>query len=356
MLTVEKIGDLDTPCIVIDEAIALANIRRLQDHCDAAGLALRPHIKTHKMVAFARAQMEAGAVGINCQKIGEAEVMADGGLDDILITFNILGSEKLERLRKLAQRLGRLSVTADSAVTVAGLSAAFADAERPLDVLVECDTGAGRCGVQNPQAAFELAGIIASSPGLRFGGLMTYPAVGGAEAAAAFMRQAVEKFAAAGLECPVVTTGGSPDMASAASLGIFTEYRAGTYIYNDRSLVERGACGWQDCALGVLATVVSVPAPGRAVIDAGSKSLTSDLLGLQGFGHVAGSTDTAIVSLSEEHGVLHHGPADRYRVGQRVLVIPNHVCVVTNLFDQAWLLGSGGELSRVAVDARGTVS
>ncbi|WP_417408091.1 alanine racemase [Hoeflea sp.] len=356
MLSADQFGELDTPCIIIDEAIALANIRRLQDHCDAQGLAFRPHIKTHKMVGFARAQMDAGAAGINCQKVDEAAVMADGGLKDILITFNILGAEKLARLRGLAGRVDRLAVTADSAVTVAGLSGAFADAGRPLEVLVECDTGAGRCGVQTPQAAFELARIIASSPGLRFGGLMTYPAVGGAGDAARFMRQAVDLLAAAGVDCPVVTTGGSPDMAGAASLGIFTEYRAGTYVYNDRSLVERGACGWQDCALGVLATVVSLPAPGRAVIDAGSKSLTSDLLGLEGFGYVAGSTDTAIVSLSEEHGVLHHGPADNYRIGQRIVVIPNHVCVVSNLFDEAWLLKADGALARVAVDARGTVS
>jgi len=356
MLSADQFGDLNTPVIVIDEAVALANIRALQDYCNAAGLGLRPHIKTHKMVAFARAQMDAGAIGINCQKIGEAEVMADGGLDDILITFNILGAEKLERLRRLAGRVARLSVTADSAVTVAGLSAAFADAEHPLDVLVECDTGAGRCGVQTPQAAFELAEIIASSPGLHFGGLMTYPAVGGAGDAARFMTEAVGKLVAAGRECPVVSTGGSPDMASAARLGIFTEYRAGTYVYNDRSLVERGACGWPNCALGVLATVVSTPAPGRAVIDAGSKSLTSDLLGLEGFGYVAGSTDTAIISLSEEHGVLHYGPADTYRIGQRILVIPNHVCVVSNLFDEAWLMKINGDLVRVAVDARGTVS
>jgi len=356
MLSADTFGELDTPCIVIDQTIALANIQALQDHCDAAGLALRPHIKTHKMVAFARAQIEAGAVGINCQKIGEADIMADGGLDDILITFNIIGAAKLERLRRLAGRVRRLSVTADSAATVAGLSAAFADAERPLEVLVECDTGAGRCGVQSPEAACDLAAIIPASPGLSFGGLMTYPAVGGAQAAAAFMTDTVAKLAAEGLDCPVVSTGGSPDMASAAPLGIFTEYRAGTYVYNDRSLVARGACDWKHCALGVLATIVSLPAPGRAVIDAGSKSLTSDLLGLEGFGHVAGSIDTAIVSLSEEHGVLHHSPADVYRIGQRVLVIPNHVCVVTNLFDQAWLIKADGELVRVPVDARGTVA
>jgi D-serine deaminase-like pyridoxal phosphate-dependent protein len=356
MLSADQFGELDTPSIVIDETIALANIRALQAHCDAVSLALRPHIKTHKMVGFARAQMQAGAVGINCQKIGEAEVMADGGLNDILITFNILGTEKLERLRKLAQRVERLSVTADSATTVAGLSAAFVKAERPLEVLVECDTGACRCGVQTPQAAFELAKIIAESPGLRLGGLLTYPATGGAGDAAQFMKDAVAKLAAAGLECPVVSTGGSPDMSRAARHGVFTEYRAGTYIYNDRSLVERGACGWQDCALGVLATVVSTPAPGRAVIDAGSKSLTSDLLGLEGFGHVTGSTDTAIISLSEEHGVLRHGSADSYQIGQRILVIPNHVCVVSNLFDEAWLMKTNGDLGRVAVDARGTVS
>lgn len=354
VLNAADYDELDTPCVVIDEAVALRNIAAHQSHCDAAGIAARPHIKTHKLVHFARAQVAAGAVGITAQKIGEAEVMAAAGLDDILITFNIVGDQKLRRLRALAATLRRLAVTVDSAATVAGLGRAFAEAERPLDVLVECDTGAGRCGVGSPQAATDLARIIAGTEGLRFQGLMTFPAPGGALPARSFMAEALEQLRAAGIACPVVSTGGSPDMWQDAD-PLFTEYRAGTYIYNDKSLVTRGNCGWDDCAAGVLATVVSTPAPGRAVIDAGSKTLTSDLFGMTGHGHVLGSADTRIVALSEEHGVMHHGVGDRYHVGQRLMVIPNHVCPVINLFDAVWLKGTDG-LRLMPVDARGKVA
>lgn len=355
MLSVKNFGDLDTPAIVIDEVIAKHNIQSFQSHCDNAGLALRPHIKTHKMIHFAKMQIAAGAAGINCQKIGEAEVMAKAGLDDILITFNIIGHEKLARLKKLNDQIGSLTVTADGYEIVDGLRDTFSLPAKPLNVLVECDTGAGRCGVQSPRLACDLAQSIASSAGLKFRGLMTYPAPGGAENAASFMKDAVELLKVAGLDCPIVSTGGSPDMWGAKHHDIFTEYRIGTYIYNDRSLVERRVCKWDNCALGVLTTVVSTPAPGRAIIDAGSKSLTSDLLGLEGYGHVLGSKDTSIASLSEEHGIMHFGSADEYHVGDRIIVIPNHVCVVSNLFDQAWIIDENRNRRQAAIDARGFV-
>lgn len=347
--------DIETPAFVVDEAIALKNIAAFQAHCTKAGLQLRPHIKTHKLVHFAKAQVAAGAVGITCQKIGEAEVMADGGLDDILITYNILGPAKLARLRALAGRITRLSVVADNAAVVTGLADAFAMADHPLAVLVECDTGAARCGVQSPEEAATLAAQIAAAPGLTFGGLMTYPPVGGQSAVVAFMRRAVAVLKARGLDCPAVSSGGSPDMWSARPDGVITEYRIGTYIYNDRSLVERGTCGWGDCAGRVLATVVSTPAPGRAVIDAGSKVLTSDLLGLDGHGHIVGHPDSRIAALSEEHGMLATGSQEPLDVGQRIWIVPNHVCVVSNMFDTIWLSKAAGRLVESPVDARGRV-
>lgn len=350
------IDSIETPAFVVSEAVALRNIRTLQDHCDRVGLRLRPHIKTHKLIRFAKAQIAAGAQGITCQKIGEAEVMADGGLDDILITYNILGPAKLARLRALADRVARLAVTADSAAVVAGLARSFADAPRALEVLVECDTGGRRCGVQDPEAALALARTIAASPGLGFGGLMTYPAAGGAREAASFLRAARDLLAANGLDCPSVTSGGSPDMWASEAGGILTEYRAGTYIYNDRSLVKRGTCGWEDCAGQVLATVVSTPTPDRAVIDAGSKVLSSDLLGLTGHGHVMGHPEIQITGLSEEHGVLAVDPTRPLAVGQRIRIVPNHVCVVSNLFDRIWIEGAEGGLEEVPVDARGRVT
>src|SRR5688500_18860330 len=171
------IAGLDTPCVLIDLDGVEANLKRAQEHADANGYRLRPHIKTHKLPKFARRQVELGAAGITCQKLGEAEVMADAGLSDIFLPYNILGRPKLERLAALHGRV-RLSVTVDSTETLAGLSATFTDRAHALAVLVECDTGMGRCGVQTPAEAVRLATEIDRAPGLHFGGLMTYPPAG----------------------------------------------------------------------------------------------------------------------------------------------------------------------------------
>lgn len=329
--------EVETPAVLVDLEIAERNIDRYQDYCRLHGIALRPHIKTHKMPEFARRQVAAGAVGITCQKIGEAEVMADAGLDDILITYNIIGTAKLARLRALAERI-KLSVTADSKAVIDGLSRSFADAQRPLTVLVECDSGARRCGVTTPSEAAALAQVIDEAPGLAFGGLMTYPASGGTVSVEHWMSEAILSCEAAGLKCWVISSGGSPDMWSAHVAPVVTEYRVGTYIYNDRSLVEAGVCGWKDCALSVLATVVSTPTVERAIIDAGSKVLTSDLLGLQGHGHVLDRPELSVRSLSEEHGtIVSSDGATRLNIGERIRIIPNHCCVVSNMVDQVTL-------------------
>ena len=349
-----KLSDIETPAFVINEAQAISNIRRFQAHCDAKGLKLRPHIKTHKTIHFATVQVAAGAVGINCQKIGEAEIMADGGLDDILITFNILSASKLQRLRALAERVV-LYVVADNATVISGLSRAFADAPNLLKVLVECETGAARCGVQSPEEVVALAKQIGSSSGLEFAGLLTYPPAGGQANVVAFMTEAKNELANCGIACPTVSSGGSPDMWQAESGGVITEYRIGTYVYNDRSLVQRGTCAWEDCAGLVLATVVSKPTQTRAVIDAGSKALTSDLLGLEGHGHVLGHPDVVITGLSEEHGVMLIPEDCDLEVGDRIRIVPNHVCVVANMFDYAWLGSCEGGFVKLKTDARGCV-
>lgn len=351
----EDINSIHTPAFVVNEAAALRNIKAFQTHCNAAGLALRPHIKTHKSIKFAKAQLTAGAIGITCQKISEAEAMMADGIDDIFITYNILGGAKLQRLRMLSERLKALSVVADNAVVIEGLSATFNQAPRPISVLVECDTGAGRCGVQSPEAAVALAEMIVSLPGVTFGGLMTYPAAGGAQTVATFMRSAKTLLDAKNINCPVVSSGGSPDMWTAATDNIVTEYRIGTYIYNDRSLVEHGTCTWDDCAGHVVATIVSNPVPGRVIIDAGSKALTSDLLGLSDYGHVLGRPDARIVSLSEEHGTLEFDPSKPLSIGDRIRIVPNHVCVVTNMFDEIWIQTNDGNLIPSIINARGKV-
>lgn len=346
------LSEIDTPAVLIDLDRALNNIKRAQAQADAAGVRLRPHIKTHKLPFFAHRQVEAGAVGITCQKIGEAEVMADAGLADIFLPYNILGTQKLARLLALHRRIA-LSVTADSAVTAAGLADAFTDAGRRLRVLVECDTGGARCGVQSPAEALALAQRIDRAPGLRFGGLMTYPAAGAPAAAERWLAAARDALGAAGLPCETVTSGGTPDMWRRPEGGIVTEYRPGTYVYMDRFQVEKGAASLDDCALTVLATVVSRPTATRAILDAGSKALSSDTLGLPDHGALLGLEGARVTALSEEHGKVELAPGTGLKVGARVRVLPDHACVVSNLFDVVHLISGDRVVDILPVAARG---
>ncbi|GLP86988.1 D-TA family PLP-dependent enzyme [Tritonibacter mobilis] len=346
---------IDTPAVLVDLNIAEANVRAFQDYCDSHGLQLRPHIKTHKLPRLAEYQIEQGAIGITCQKITEAEAMIAGGdMRDILITYNILGQDKVARLRALSEQV-RLSVVADNAAVVEGLSAGFADAKNPLPVLVECNTGADRCGVETPAEALELASAINAAPGLRFAGLMTYPPTGGATQVTTWLAEAKDLIEATDLTVEVISSGGSPDMWRAHHMPLATEYRIGTYIYNDRSLVTRGTCDWDDCALTVLATVVSTPSKTRAIIDAGSKVLTSDLLGLEGFGHVLGHPDLKIDQLSEEHGRITSDQPTGLRVGDQLRIVPNHACVVSNMLDHVTLIRGDAIIGTEPVAARGQV-
>ncbi|WP_377298233.1 D-TA family PLP-dependent enzyme [Rhizobium sp. SGZ-381] len=352
----DALSSLSTPLPVIDEDRLAANILRVQSYMDSHSLKFRPHIKTHKIPALARQQVEAGATGINCQKITEAEIFADAGFQDILITFNILGPEKLARLAALNERISGLKVVADSIVTVTGLSAYFTG-RKPLTVLVECDTGAGRCGVQTPDEAAALARGIWASKSLRFGGLMTYPKANGEEAVEYFFIATMGYLAIDGIDCAIRSNGGTPSLFSAHLVPSATEHRAGTYIYNDRSMVRAGHCTLDDCAMHVLATVVSRPTPDRAVLDAGSKALTSDLLGFSDYGLIVEYPDAVITGLSEEHGVVDLSRVDGIRpeIGEKVRIVPNHTCVISNLFN-TMTFHRNGVVTRVEeVAARGLV-
>lgn len=349
------IADIDTPAVLIDIDRVEANLQRAQAYADAHHLPLRPHIKTHKLPRFAQRAIAIGAVGITVQKLGEAEVMAHAGITNIFLPYNIIGADKLKRLRKLNERI-TIAVTADSAETVTGLSNTFAEAEKPLTVLVECDTGMGRCGVQSPEAAVALAALIANAPGLVFGGLMTYPAAGKVEANAQFLAAARDALIAAGLPARTISNGGTPDLWRAHEVSAATEHRPGTYIYLDRFQVFKQVGTLADCALTVLATVVSRPTPDRAVIDAGSKALSSDTLGLTGFGMIEAYPDAVITGLSEEHGTIDvsNCPA-KPAIGEKLRIIPNHACVVSNLFDDVHLISGGALVEVVRVEARGRV-
>ena len=348
-------SELQTPAVLIDLDRVEVNLSRAQDYADSHGLKLRPHIKTHKLPRFAKRAMELGAVGITVQKLGEAETMADAGISEIFLPYNIIGHAKLARLKALAERVN-ITVTADSAETVSGLSATFAKATKPLTVLVECDTGMGRCGVQSPEAALALARTIDDAPGLRFGGLMTYPAAGQVDANAAWLLAARQALTATGLPPQIVSNGGTPDLWRAHEVTAATEHRPGTYIYMDRFQVAKGVGSFADCALTVLATVVSRPTENRAIIDAGSKSLTSDTLGMSGFGLIEAYPGAVITGLSEEHGTidLTHCPS-KPAIGEQIRIIPNHACVVSNLFDEVTLISGDQIVETVPVAARGRV-
>jgi D-serine deaminase-like pyridoxal phosphate-dependent protein len=349
------VDEIDTPAVLIDIDRVERNIARAQAAADAAGVKLRPHIKTHKLPLFARKQVEAGAAGITCQKIGEAEVMADGGLTDIFVPYNILGGEKLARLKALHDRV-TLSVTVDSATTIEGLADTFRDAGHPLKVLVECDTGGGRCGVQTSDEALALARKIDAAPGLSFGGLMTFPAPGKPAQAEAWLAAARDLLAANGLACETITSGGTPDMWRKPQGGVVTEYRPGTYIYMDRYQVAKGAATLDDCAATVLATVVSKPTPTRAILDAGSKALTSDTLGLSDHGELIEEPRARVVGLSEEHGKVELPEGSTLKVGDRVRVLPDHICPVINLYDQVYLISGDRVVDIVPVAARGRLT
>lgn len=352
-----QIADLDTPIALVDLDKVEANLKRWQDFCDEHGFANRPHIKTHKLVELAKLQVELGARGIACQKLGEAEVMADAGIDDILIPFNLVGAPKLARAVALARRI-RLILVADSAEVSDPIGKAFAEAGQEVEILVECDTGAKRNGTQTVEETVALARHIAATPGLRFAGLLTYPPPGGQPNVVAFFTETVARLKEHGIAAPILSSGGSPDMWTANEQGPVTEHRPGTYIYGDRMQMRAGCIGLDDCALTVLATVVSRPTPDRAILDTGSKALTSDLAGLNGYGRIMEYPDAVIANLSEEHGHVDlsgvSGP--RPRVGDKVRILPNHACPVSNLYDQVAFCRGDHVERLVDVAARGRLT
>ncbi len=346
-----------TPAVAIDLDVVERNIARLQAACDKAGVANRPHIKTHKSPILAEKQRQAGAKGITCQKLGEAEIMAEAGLDDILISYNLLGEEKMGRLAALMGR-AKMTVAADNPVVVAGLPRAAEIAGRTLDVVVECDTGRKRAGVETPGEAIALAKDIASRPGLAFAGFMLYAPETALRETQAFLDQATAGVREAGREPRIVSTGGTPNVTNLGKIGGATEHRAGTYIFNDRMMMRCGAATLDDCALNVISTVVSRAASDRGILDAGSKTLTADPGGgLDGYGLILEYPDARIKQFAEEHGFLDlSGSQARPNVGEVVRIVPNHVCVVVNMVDRLIATRGGDIVGDIPVAARGKIS
>ncbi|NBJ11683.1 D-TA family PLP-dependent enzyme [Microvirga arsenatis] len=345
-----------TPAVVIDLDVVERNIARVQALCHAAGVANRPHIKTHKSPVIAAMQRDAGARGITCQKLGEAEIMAEAGFDDILIAYNILGEEKLARLGRLLSQ-AKVTVAADNPVVVAGLPQAAAIAGRDLDVVVECDTGRKRAGVETVAEAVALATAIASRPGLNFAGFMLYPPEDAMAETQGFLDAATAGVREFGLEPRMVSTGGTPNLRNLGKIKGVTEHRAGTSVFNDRMMLAAGIAGLEDCALTVYATVVSRAGPERGILDSGSKTLTSDNGGLEGHGLILEHPQAKIARFAEEHGFLDLSACnDRPNIGDVVRIVPNHVCVVVNMVDRLVTVRGDRIVGDLPVAARGRLT
>ena len=338
------LSTLETPTPIVDLDRMERNLDRLAGYTRGHGLALRPHTKTHKSPVVAAQQLRRGARGVTCATTREAEVMSQV-CDDILVAYPPVGTGRLRRLMALPPNV-RLTVALDSEEAVEELARAAAAANRPVRVYVEADLGMHRVGVGSAAGVASLARLVAGRPPLEYAGLAFYPghireAVDDQDAALDRLRTdldgIIRVLGDADLAPPAVSGGSTPTMMRTHEIPQVTEMRPGTYVYNDRSTAEVGACEWDDCALTVLATVVSTAVPGQAVIDAGTKALGREPLRAangEGFGSLLHHPEVFVRAMSEEHGILELGGSHwKPRVGDQVRVIPNHVCIVVHLND-----------------------
>jgi D-serine deaminase-like pyridoxal phosphate-dependent protein len=356
--------ELDTPALVIDLDVVRANVTEMAKTAARHGVRLRPHIKTHKMPELARMQLDAGAGGITCAKLGEAEVMADAGIDDILLAFPVWGEPKLRRLAALRER-ARVRVSLDSPEVAAGLGRLGGP---PVEVLVEVDTGQHRLGRPPGRPTADLVAEIAAVPGVEVVGLLTlaghaYHARTPGEMAETGRREGADLVATAelcardGIELREISVGSTPTARHAAGVAGVTEIRPGTYIFNDTAMMRLGVATEQSTAARVLTTVIARPTPERVVFDAGTKCLTSDGTGSPDWIRAVGLPYLHMEFLNEEHAVAHLEPGhrDELPVGTRVQLIPSHACSAVNLFDLAHGAENGHVTTELRVAARGAV-
>jgi D-serine deaminase-like pyridoxal phosphate-dependent protein len=361
-----KIFDIETPAVLIDIGILESNVSRMADYCRNHKLALRPHTKTHKIPQIAHLQMRHGAAGITVAKLGEAEVMADAGLKDILIVYPLWGGNKWRRLAELAQRAS-ISVAMDSLEVATGISQTAQEAGVEIGIRLEFDTGFHRCGLPIDLASIAIAQKIFALPNLRWEGISIYPGhiMGDRESRDrdiacenAELDRLYDMLDGAGLPHTLVSGGNTPAALKSHRFHGITEIRPGTYVFNDRNTVDAQAARYADCAATVLATVVSTSVPGKAMVDAGSKTLSADGLlsgGRKDFGYVLNQPNLVLEDLSEEHGHLAFKGASPVKVGDLVRIVPNHICPCINLHDRIFLVSGDDVVDQWRVLARGHV-
>lgn len=344
-----RVEDLDTPALTIDLDILEKNIRDLAESCRKYGIALRVHTKTHKIPQIAHMQLQAGAVGIACQKLGEAEAMVAAGIRDILIPYNIVGPKKVERLARLCKQAD-LTVAVDSEITARGISAGIGSAR--VGVLVELDTGGKRCGVQSPEVARDLAQIVATLPGLDFRGVMTYPSH---VRARPFLECTRELLNDAGIPLHVVSGGGTGSEAVSKEIGC-TEVRIGSYVFEGMRRINRteNPPNPRTCAERMVVSVVSTPTPDRVIVDGGKKTFTNDQN--SPYGCIVEYPEARMYAMSVEHGHIDVSACTRrFTVGDRLSIVPQHQGMTTNLHDEVYAVRNGEVEAVWKVAGRGRV-
>jgi D-serine deaminase-like pyridoxal phosphate-dependent protein len=365
-----SLDGVDTPSVLVDETRLDRNLREIATLAEQYGKQLRPHIKTHKTIEIAARQRELGAVGLTVAKLGEAEVYADAGFDDLLICYPLVGPLKLARLAKLAQRT-TVSTVVDNAGAAAEMSVAMLRAGIQLDVLLKLDVGMHRVGVIDSDVE-RLAATVAGLAGLRLRGVCIHEGSVYGEPDPARRRSVArnqvqclvgtaQRLRERGLPIDVVSCGATPSFRDILDIEGVTEVRPGNYVFYDAIQVALGVVGPESCALSVLATVVSRSADSRGIIDAGAKALSLDRgahgLGLlEGYGTILGRADVRLENLSEEHGWLRLDGDLPLTLGDRVRILPNHACAVVNNFDRLTVISDDNPVGEWNVAARGRVT
>lgn len=365
-----NVDSLPTPSLVIDSQILRRNIVRMAEYARAHKLALRPHTKTHKSLQLARMQISHGASGLTVAKAGEAEIMAQTGAD-ILLAYPTVDRARSETVARLA-RSHSIRVALDSVLAARSLSEASSAASAVTGVLIDIDVGLHRTGVQSPAAALALAQEVQRLRGIRLDGLFFYPGHIGStghariEALAAvdsILEETLDLWRRSGLEAKIVSGGSTPTALESHRVTRATEIRPGTYVFNDMNCVSAGCATLDDCAARIICTVVSDAVPGQIVVDAGTKTLTSDRCGPSpdsGHGLIVEYPKAKIAKLTEEHGQVDITQCERApRLGERVSIIPNHICPCVNLQDKVWINNVNAmkesQLEAMQIDTRGKV-
>ncbi len=370
-MTLEKkqIYDLiDTPALLIDYDITISNINDMQKYVNDLGIKLRPHIKTHKMPYFAKIQLERGAIGIACAKIGEAEVMAEHGIKDIFIANEIVGVMKYERLRELNNKT-LLSIGVDNKFQVDQIDEVFKNESKPLRVLIEYEVGENRSGIITDEQLIKLVDYIKTKNTVSLVGIFSHegqsyksnsPLDAKKEANASYERtlRAAEIIRSRGIDIEIVSVGATPSVMAGAYVEGITEFRIGTYIFFD--LGQANAIDdFSKCSATVLTTIISKPNEERVVLDAGAKGLVAQnrdigICSTGGFGYVKGSDNVVLDGLFDEHGLINNKDfSNIINIGDKIEVIPSHICPTVNLYDKVYLISEDKIMDTIKIEARG---